>query len=179
MRPLDGRHGAGIGAGHAAERVVQVGAGEVETERHLIEAGGLQLAHQVLTQRRAGGGNGAHAQPQPLAMANQAEQVGPLHRIAAAENEHRRAHRRHVGQQRLALGGAELVGVAARLCRRAAVRAGEVARLRGFPDDQEGGAGEVDGQAGVQAARRRQTRTCSFSRVRARGTPCVSQPRSL
>ncbi len=143
VRPFDGLHGLGVGAGHAAKGVVQLGRGKVEAQGHLIEAGVLQAFDQVLRERRRRRGDRPHAQAELFAAGNEFAQVRPFHRVAAAENEHRGAHSRHVFEQPFAFGRGQLFGMTVRLRRRAAVAADEITGLRCLPDDEEWGFVEI------------------------------------
>ena len=150
MRPLDRLHRLGEGARNPAEGVVQLGAREVDADGHLVEARALELLHQLPRQAVGRRRDRGHAQAFRLAAAHELEEVGSVDRVAPAQDQDRRAHRRHLVDQVEPLRGRELARIAAGLGRGTAVAAGERARLGGFPDDEERRLGEVDsaGRAG-------------------------------
>ena len=78
-------------------------------------------------------------------VADQVEQVGPLERVAAGEHHQGLAERADLVQQAIALFGGQFAGAAFRLRRGAAMYAGQVAGLGGFPDHQHRGLVEVHG----------------------------------
>jgi hypothetical protein len=76
---------------------------------------------------------------------DQLKQIGPLERVAAGEHHEGFAKRTDLVQQAVALLGRQFGIAALGLCRRAAMYAGKVAGLCGFPDHQHRGLVEVHG----------------------------------
>lgn len=71
-------------------------------------------------------------------MANQFEEIRPLYRIAAGQNEDWNFQGRDLIDQMFALIGAQFQRIAIRLRRCAAVNASQIACLGHFPDGNEG-----------------------------------------
>ena len=76
-------------------------------------------------------------------VADQVVEVGPLERIAAGEHHQRLAEGADLVEQAVALFGGQFLGLPLGLRGRAAMDAGEVAGLGGFPDHQQRGLVEV------------------------------------
>jgi hypothetical protein len=74
------------------EAVVQIRAREVERERDLVEARVLELREPLERQLLRGGRYRRDAQASGLSVADELGEVGAAERIAAAQDEERRAH---------------------------------------------------------------------------------------
>ena len=142
--PAGAFHGLLEGALHAPELVVLGRGGPVNADGHLVEPGIPERLHTLAGEPGRGGGNGARAQPYGFGVPDKVFQVGALQRIAPREDNQGSAHGLHVIDQALALFQGELAGVAHILGGGPAVAAGQGAGPGDFPDQQQGGAVEID-----------------------------------
>jgi hypothetical protein len=135
-RLAQGGEGAVKRAGDAANLVVGGGVRAVQADGHAGHAGVLEALYGFGRQQRGGAGRHVGAQSQAHAVADQIVEIRPLQRVAAGEDHQRLAERTDLIQQAETLCGCQLVRVAFGLGGGAAVDAGQVARLRNFPDHQ-------------------------------------------
>ena len=160
--PLDGLDGARIGAGKAAESVVNLGGRAVQRDAEPDQARLLELENRLAGQQRRGAGGERHLDAFVGGVADQLEDVLALQRVAAGEDEDGHAHRGDLVDQRLPLGVGQLVGVGDGLGGGAAVLAGQVAGLGDLPDGEEGGFVKVQPATGGNVVHRLHETSCGI-----------------
>ena len=152
--PLDGLDGARIGAGKAAEGVVNLRGRAVERDAEADQARLLELEDGFAGQQRRGRGGERNLDAFIRGVADQLKNILALHRVSAGEDKNRHAHLGDLVDQRLAFGVGQFVGVGDGLGGGAAVLAGQVAGLRDLPDGEKGGFVKVQSATGGDVVHR-------------------------
>ncbi len=124
-------------SGQSAKCVVDLRRRTVQRNSQSHYPSFLHLEDRFSRQQRSGARRYRDLHTLLRRIANQLIQIGPLQRIAAGKHKNRNMHIRDLVDQRLAFRCRQLVGMRNRLCRRPAVLASQIARLRDFPDRQK------------------------------------------
>ncbi len=133
----------GEGAIDLTELVVDLGVGAVEAHGQPRHPGGLELLKLVPRAQRCRGRRDGHAQTDLRSVLGELHDVRALEGVPPGEDEDDGPEAPDVVQHLLGFVGGELVGMTVGLRLGATVLARQVTRLRGLPDDQEGGLVEV------------------------------------
>ena len=145
LRPTDGLYGAIERARNAADRIVPLGGGTIETQAKTFNAVFLQSQQNVAREGGGGGGRDGNADAQATRFVDQIVQVLALERIAAGEDQlgQRIAKFGDLTQKSHAFLESELHGMRLRDGGGAAMAAGQGAGLRHLPVNIERGLGVI------------------------------------
>ncbi len=125
--------------GSPRKAVVNLGSRAVQRNGQSDQTGLLELEDGLARQQRRGAGSQRHMHALAGGVADQLEDVRPLQRVAAGQDEDGHMQGGNLVDQRLSFGVGQLVGVGEGLGGGAAVLAGQIAGLRDLPDGQKRG----------------------------------------